>query len=258
MTYLARILEEKKREVAELEREKPAQRYQELQSSLEATRDFGAAIARRGGGLRLIAEIKKASPSRGLIVQDFDPVTMAHGYAELGAAAFSVLTDRLFFQGSIDYLQQVSRSFPLPVLRKDFIIDELQIFESRLIGADAILLIVAALDPTQLGDYLQLADALGLYALVEVHDGHELAIAIEKGAAIIGINNRNLKDFSVDLHASVALRPLIPSAVVAVAESGMKTAMDIALIERASFDAVLIGEGLHTSPELHEIIWSKP
>jgi len=256
MSYLSRILEEKTREVAELQKEMPAQRYDELQGSLEPVRDFRAAVARQGGGLRLIAEIKKASPSRGLIVKDFDPFAMAQSYAGLGAAAFSVLTDRLFFQGSIDYLQQVKRSFSLPVLRKEFIIDESQIFESRLAGADAVLLIVAALEPVQLGDYLQLAATLGLHVLVEVHDCQELDIAIEQGATIIGVNNRNLKDFSVDLHASVALRPHIPPGVIAVAESGMKTVADIALIEQASFDAVLIGEGLHSCPELRDITWS--
>jgi len=256
MTYLSRILEEKKREVVALKREQPSRRYQELQASLAPTRDFADAIKRTDGGLRLIAEIKKASPSRGLIVHDFEPVGMAHRYAELGASAFSVLTDQLFFQGSTAYLQQVSRSSSLPVLRKDFIIDELQIFESRLIGADAMLLIVAALDPVQLGDYIALAAELGLHLLVEVHERRELDIALEKGATIIGVNNRNLKDFSVDLHASAALRPSIPDGVIAVAESGMKTAADIALIERAAFDAVLIGEGLHTSPALCELTWS--
>ena len=256
MTYLSRILEEKKREVGLLRQEKPARRYQELQGSLQRTRDFTGALQRSDGGLRLIAEIKKASPSRGLIVADFDPVTIAHHYGELGAAAYSVLTDQLFFQGSIDYLQLVSLSFPLPVLRKDFIIDESQIFQSRLIGADAILLIVAALDPSQLGDYLQLAASIGLHVLVEVHDRKELDRAIEKGAPIIGINNRDLKDFSLKLETSLSLRPFIPSDVISVSESGMKTSADIALIEQASFDAVLIGEGLHTSPELRQIIWS--
>ena len=256
MTYLTRILEEKKREIVELKREQPAARYRELQGALASTRDFTAAIRRSDRGLKLIAEIKKASPSRGLIVKDFDPVVMARRYGELGAAAYSVLTDRLFFQGSIDYLQQVSRLFPLPVLRKDFIVDESQIFESRLIGADAILLIVAALDPVQLGDYLQLASAIGLHVLVEVHDHSELEVAVERGAAIIGINNRNLKDFSVDLQLSVTLRSSFPSGVIAVAESGLKTSADIALVETASFDAVLIGEGLHVSPELRDIIWS--
>ncbi len=256
MSYLDRILVEKKREVAELKKENPVHRYDGLQGSLGGTRDFRHALLRTGGGLRLIAEIKKASPSRGIIVKDFNPLAMASGYAALGASALSVLTDRLFFQGSIDYLQQVSQSFSLPVLRKDFIIDELQIVESRLIGADAILLIVAALEPVQLGDYLKVAASLDLHVLVEVHDREELEIAIAQGASIIGVNNRNLKDFSVDLHASAALRPFIPEGVVAVAESGMKTAADIALIEQASFDAVLIGEGLHTSPELLAITWS--
>ncbi len=256
MSYLSRILEHKKLEAGELQKERPEQRYMELQGSLAATRDFTAALRRRDGGVRLIAEIKKASPSRGLIVNDFDPVAIARRYGELGAAAYSVLTDRLFFQGSNDYLQLVSRSFSLPVLRKEFIIDELQIFESRLIGADAILLIVAALEPSQLADYLQLAAAIGLHVLVEVHDRRELDTALEYGTPIIGVNNRNLKDFSLNLETSLSLRPFIPSDVVAVSESGMKSAADIALVGAASFDAVLIGEGLHTSAELRGLTWS--
>ena len=256
MSYLVRILEEKREEVKELQKERPAARYEELQASLVPTRDFTAALLRREGGLKLIAEIKRASPSRGLIVADFDPVAIARRYGEIGASAYSVLTDRLFFQGSIEYLQLVSRSFSLPVLRKEFIIDESQIFQSRLIGADAILLIVAALEPSQLADYLQLAASIGLHVLVEVHDRKELDLAIEKGAAVIGINNRDLNDFSLKLETSLSLRPFIPSDVIAVSESGMKSPADIALIEQASFDAVLIGEGLHTSPELRQITWS--
>jgi indole-3-glycerol phosphate synthase len=258
MTYLTRILEEKKREIEELKKEKPLQRYNAMQGSLAVCRDFTAALKGDEAGVRLIAEVKKASPSRGLIVSDFDPVVIAGRYLELGASAFSVLTDRMFFQGSDEYLQQVSRSFSLPVLRKDFIIDESQIFHSRLIGADAILLIVAALDRSQLGDYLQVAAGIGLHVLVEVHDHKELDLALETGASIIGVNNRNLKDFSVDLKTSVELRPFIPKEVVAVSESGMKTAADIALIQQASFDAVLIGEGLHISPELSALTWLRP
>jgi indole-3-glycerol phosphate synthase len=258
MTYLTRILEEKKREVEELKKERPLQRYTAALTSLASCRDFTSAL--RGGavGLRLIAEIKKASPSRGLIVTDFDPLVIAERYRDLGASAFSVLTDRMFFQGSDDYLQMVSRTFPLPVLRKDFIIDESQIYHSRLIGADAILLIVAALDRSQLHDYLQVASGVGLHVLVEVHDHKELDLALEAGSSIIGVNNRNLKDFSVDLQTSVTLRASIPAGVVAVSESGMKTAADIALIQQASFDAVLIGEGLHTSPELGALTWLRP
>jgi len=258
MTYLQRILDEKRGEVAELKKQKPLQRYLELQGTLQPCRDFRGSLNGSGEGIRLIAEIKKASPSRGVIVRDFDPVAIARRYYELGASAFSVLTDRLFFQGSSDYLRAVRAEFPLPVLRKDFIIDEHQIFESRLIGADAILLIVAALDARQLADYLQLAAETGLAALVEVHDRRELDSAAEAGAGIIGVNNRNLKDFSVSLDRSVELRRHFPEGVTAVAESGLKTAADIALLCEASFDAVLIGEGLHVSPELHSVAWRKP
>ncbi|NTU86990.1 MAG: indole-3-glycerol phosphate synthase TrpC [Chlorobiaceae bacterium] len=258
MTYLQRILDEKRGEVAELKQQKPLQRYLELQGTLQPCRDFTGNLKRSDDGIRLIAEIKKASPSRGIIVHDFDPVAIARRYFELGASAFSVLTDRLFFQGSNDYLRAVKKEFSLPVLRKDFIIDEHQIYESRLIGADAILLIVAALDAMQLTDYLQLAAETGLAALVEVHDRRELDTAAVAGARIIGVNNRNLKDFSVSLDTSVELRRHFPEGVTAVAESGLKSAADIALIREASFDAVLIGEGLHVSTELHSVAWQKP
>jgi indole-3-glycerol phosphate synthase len=254
MTYLDRILEEKQREVLELKKEKPQQRYEEFCGSLGAVRDFRSAITGHGK-LRLIAEVKKASPSRGVIVEDFDPKRIAGRYLEQGAAAFSVLTDRMFFQGSDDYLMQVRQAYPLPVLRKDFIVDESQIFHSRLIGADAILLIVAALERNQLADYLQIAAGLGLHALVEVHDRRELDTAADCGAGIIGVNNRDLRDFTVRLETSVSLRPFIPPGAVAVSESGVKSRADIELLGNASFDALLIGEGLHTSPELRDITW---
>ncbi|NTW56174.1 MAG: indole-3-glycerol phosphate synthase TrpC [Chlorobiaceae bacterium] len=255
MTYLTRILEEKQREVQELKKENPFRRYEELRGSLGPARDFKGAITGGNGSIRLIAEVKKASPSRGVIVEDFDPVAIAGRYMELGAAAFSVLTDRMFFQGSDDYLMMVWNTYPLPILRKDFIVDESQIFHSRLIGADAILLIVAALDKPRLADYLQTARGIGLHALVEVHDREELDTALECGAGIVGVNNRDLRDFTVRLETSLNLRPFIPSGIVAVSESGMKSAADIARLREASFDAVLIGEGLHTSPELREITW---
>lgn len=258
MTYLAKILDEKRHEVAELRKQRPQQRYEERKNDLSSCRDFAGNLKRTGENLRLIAEIKKASPSRGVIVHDFDPVDMARRYIGLGASAFSVLTDRLFFQGSIDYLETVKLQFHLPVIRKDFIIDERQIFESRLIGADAILLIVAALEASQLRDYLQLATEIGLAVLVEVHDRQELDTAAEAGAGIIGVNNRNLKDFSVSLDTAIDLRPYFPEGVIAVAESGLKSADDIQRIGQASFDAVLIGEGLHVSPELHNVTWQKP
>ncbi len=258
MTYLTRILETKAEEVAALRKERPGQRYREICRDLAPARDFLAAVTGSDKGIRLISEIKKASPSRGVLVEDFRPLELAAGYVALGASAFSVLTDRLYFQGSPDYLRAVSAAFPLPVLRKDFIIDETQIYDTRLMGADAALLIVAALDPVQLRDYLQLFGELGLHALVEVHDRHELDTAIEQGARIVGVNNRDLRDFTVDLQTSVQLRAAMPDDVVAVAESGLKSKADIVMMQEASFDAALIGEGLLISDELKQFSWQKP
>jgi indole-3-glycerol phosphate synthase len=258
MTWLTKILETKAEEVAELRRSAPGLRYREACRDLAPARDFRAALTSLDGGVRLISEIKKASPSRGVLVEDFRPLELAAEYVALGASAFSVLTDRNYFQGSPDYLTAVAKAFPLPVLRKDFIIDESQIYETRLIGADAALLIVAALDPLQLRDYLQLFAELGLHALVEVHDRNELDIAIEQGSGIIGVNNRDLRDFTVDLQTSARLRAAMPDGVVAVAESGMKKAADIRLMQEAGFDAVLIGEGLLVSEELKSYGWQRP
>jgi indole-3-glycerol phosphate synthase len=257
MTVLAKILHTKAEEVAELRRSSPELRYRDVCRELRPTRDFRAAVTGRDGGIRLISEIKKASPSRGVLVEDFRPLELAAEYVALGASAFSVLTDRNYFQGSPDYLVAVSNAFPLPVLRKDFIVDESQIYDTRLMGADAALLIVAALDPLQLRDYLQLFAELGLHALVEVHDRDELDIAVEQGAGIIGVNNRDLRDFTVDLQTSVRLRTAMPDGVVAVAESGMKQAADIRLMQESGFDAVLIGEGMLTSRELKQFPWQR-
>jgi indole-3-glycerol phosphate synthase len=258
MTYLTRILEQKSLEVSELRKSRPDRRYFELQHELHPARDFYTGIKSAPEGIRLIAEIKKASPSRGVLVEDFRPLHLAQRYAEIGAAAFSVLTDRKFFQGSPDYLMEVRSRFPLPVLRKDFIIDESQIYETRLMGADAALLIVAALSPVQLRDYLLLFEELGLHALVEVHDLRELETALEQGSKMVGVNNRDLRDFSVDLQTSVQLRSCMPEGILAVAESGLKSAADIGLMRQASFDAVLIGEGLLISSELCQFTWQRP
>jgi indole-3-glycerol phosphate synthase len=257
MTYLTRILETKSGEVGELRRTEPERRYHELRRELPSPKDFYGSLRGLDGGIRLIAEIKKASPSRGVLVEDFRPLEIAGQYSGIGASAFSVLTDRHYFQGSPDYLQAVSQSFDLPVLRKDFIIDESQIYETRLIGADAALLIVAALDPLQMRDYLQLFEELGLHALVEVHDRKELDTALEQGARIIGVNNRDLRDFTVDLQTSVRLRAAMPDGVLAVAESGMKRIEDIQMMQDAAFDAVLIGEGLLVSEELRSFAWQQ-
>jgi indole-3-glycerol phosphate synthase len=257
MTYLTRILETKAGEVAELRKQEPERRYREVSAELPAPRDFRAAITSRNGGISLIAEVKKASPSRGVLVEDFRPLEIAERYVAIGASAFSVLTDRQYFQGSPDYLKAVRQAFSIPVLRKEFIIDESQIFETRLMGADAALLIVAALEPSQLRDYLHLFRELGLHALVEVHDRRELDIAIEQGSGIVGINNRDLRDFTVDLMTSVNLKREFPDGVRSVAESGMKRREDILLMQKAGFDAVLIGEGLLTSEELRQFSWGQ-
>ncbi|MCW8796425.1 MAG: indole-3-glycerol phosphate synthase TrpC [Chlorobium sp.] len=255
-TYLTKILDYKSSEVDQLKQQDPASRYRDAAPDLMPTRDFAGALKNDQGTVKLIAEVKKASPSRGVMVEDFNPLDIARRYARIGASAFSVLTDRHFFQGSNQYLQQVSASFDLPVLRKDFIIDESQIYEARLIGADAILLIVTALDAFRLKDYLQLAAGIGLDVLVEVHDRSELDCALDAGATVVGVNNRNLKDFSVSLDTSLLLRPAIPDDVISVAESGLKKISDVSLMQDASFDAVLIGEGL-LSPELQQFTWTR-
>ncbi len=249
---LRKILDTKSAEVGLLKTHNLKEQYRELSSQLPPTRRFLATLRRPSGSpLRLIAELKKASPSRGTMVDNFNPTHLAESYRSIGACAYSVLTDEQFFQGKADYLSHVKMMFPLPVLRKDFIIDECQVYESRLIGADAILLIVAALSRLQLQELMFLAHSLELEVLVEVHCETELQVALDSGAKLIGINNRNLMDFSVDLHTSLKLKPLIPAGVVTVSESGIKTQDDLQLIDSAGFDAVLIGEGLLNQERLN-------
>ncbi len=202
----------------------------------------------------LIAEIKKASPSAGVICDDFDPVRIAREYKAAGAAALSVLTDEKFFQGRLEYLQQVRDSVKLPLLRKDFIIEELQIYESVAAGADAILLIVAILDDERLKRFLDLAKELRVAALVEVHDETELGRAVAAGAEIIGINNRDLKTFTVDLSTAERLTAIIcsqsptsNSRPLIVAESGIHTAADVARLRACGVNAILVGESLMRS-----------
>jgi len=204
--------------------------------------DFRQALA--GSGLAVIAEIKKASPSAGIIVEDFTPVTYAEAYSQGGANAISVLTDQQYFQGSPVFLQQIRATTKLPVLRKDFIISPIQIYEARALGADSFLLITAILSQEELADMLQLGRELGMEALVEVHDEAELTMAIEAGAGIIGVNNRNLHTFEVNLTTAVNLYPLIPTDTVTVAESGIRNPENAHRLRNTGFDAVLVGESL--------------
>lgn len=208
---------------------------------------FEAAIKK--DDIAFICEVKKASPSKGVIAEDFPYLEIATDYEAAGADAVSVLTEPEFFKGSDDYLSEIREKVGLPLLRKDFILDEYQIYESKLLGADAILLICALLDTQTIRRFLEICDLLGLSALVEAHDAEEAHAAVNAGARIIGVNNRDLKTFKVDIQNAVRLRPIVPDNILFVAESGIKTAADIALLRNAGVDAVLIGETLMRNPD---------
>lgn len=211
------------------------------------------ASAIKGKKVKLIAEVKKASPSRGLIRPDFDPVKIALIYAEHGAAAISVLTESKYFQGSLDYLQSIKFGLGtrrLPLIRKDFIFHPYQVYEARAYGADSLLLIASLFDTFSLKDLLGFARHLSMDCLVEVHDEADLQKAIDCGAGIIGINNRDLRTFKVDMAVTRRLRPLIPADRLVVSESGIQSARDIAEMQELKVNAVLIGEALMASPDI--------
>lgn len=199
--------------------------------------------------INFICEVKRASPSKGLIAADFPYLQIAKDYEKAGAAAISVLTEPDYFLGSNDYLSQIQRTVSIPVLRKDFTVDAYQIYEAKTIGASAVLLICALLDKQTLREYSSICNELGLSALMEAHDEREIESALAAGARIIGVNNRNLKDFTVDIHNSTALRKLVPENIIFVAESGIQTALDINLLRQANVNGVLIGESLMRSPD---------
>lgn len=217
----------------------------EAEALPQVNRGFGQALKKQG--LSFICEVKKASPSKGLIAKNFNPVLQARAYEKADAAAVSCLTEPQYFLGSNEYLKTISQSISLPVLRKDFTVHEAQIYEAKLIGADAVLLITALLDEERLKEYLTIAQNVGLDVLTEVHDEAELETALNAGAEIIGVNNRNLRDFTVDLTTSLRLKKLVPPGITFVAESGIKTRADTAQLEAAGADAVLIGETLMKS-----------
>jgi indole-3-glycerol phosphate synthase len=212
-------------------------------------RGFAAAL-RDAAVVRLLAEVKRRSPSAGDIRPGADPVDVAREYEAGGAAALSVLTDREFFGGRLDFLVDVRREVPLPVLRKDFIVDPLQVYEARAAGADAILLIVRILTDRQLADLHGLATELGMDVLVEVHDAEELERAMAVGSTLVGVNNRDLSRFVTDLGISLALAPSVPPQVTLVAESGIRTADDVDRLGAAGFDAILVGESLMRQGDL--------
>ena len=213
---------------------------------VEPPRGFMQALL-NSSGIAVIAEVKKASPSKGVICPDFDPGAIASSYEEGGAEAVSVLTDEKFFQGALDYIPLVRQTVKLPVIRKDFIIHELQIQQAGKYGADAILLIAAILDQEQIKDFLQMSAELGMDVLVEVHDEKELEKSLAAGSRLIGINNRDLRDFSVDLDTTLRLRKEMPASIPVVSESGIKDHEDMKMLQDHGITAALIGETLMRS-----------
>lgn len=247
---LDQIVSHNRQELEYKKRSLPLAEVQRLASGQPPALDLAAAL--RGDGIKLIAEVKKASPSRGVIRHDFDPVEIARIYADNGAAAISVLTEAKHFQGSLDHLKDIRKALSnkLPLLRKDFIFDSYQVYESRAYGADGLLLIVAILEPEKLQELLRISRELKMNCLVEVHNEAEVEIALKSEARIIGINNRDLTTFNVDIAITERLRPLIPPDRIVVSESGIKERADIEKLSQLGVDAVLIGESLMSAPDI--------
>lgn len=233
---------------------KSLEKIKEQVEKLEITRDFSFEAALKDDSIAIISEVKRASPSKGLIAEDFDYLNIAKEYEEAGVSAISVLTEPYFFQGSDNILKEISENVKTPILRKDFTISPYMIYEAKLIGASAILLIVSILDDNQLKEYLELADELGLSSIVETHDEKEIERALNAGARIIGVNNRNLKDFTVDIHNSVNLRKNVPEDIIFISESGIKTPEDVRILKENNVDGVLIGETLMRSDDKKTLI----
>ncbi len=260
MSILHRILERTRAELVLRKARRPLPELQSACAGLPAPRDFCAAVRRAGGSprragpIRVIAEVKKGSPSRGVIREDFVPAELAQAYEKAGAHAVSVLTDGPFFHGSLEDLAAVRVAVSLPILRKDFHVDPYQLWEARAAGADAVLLIAAALTDAALRDLLGLCRSLALAALVEVHTGDELARARAAGATLIGINNRDLRSFQVSLGTTFGLLPGVPAEAILVSESGISRPEDARALAEAGVDAILVGEGLLRHADVGEAL----
>src|SRR5579871_2840105 len=253
MSILQKIAGTKREEVARLKQARGLASLKEGAQNQAPPRDFLKAV-HRPGKLSLIAELKKASPSRGVLREDFQIEPLAKAYAKAGAQVLSVLTDVSYFQGDLSYLKKAKEASGLPVLRKDFIIDEHQVYEAREAGADAILLIAAMMPPAQLKELKAVADQLSMASLVEVHDKRELEVALRAGTKLLGINNRNLNDFSVSLQTSLDLMKKCPKGLPVVSESGIFTREDCLLLKREGASAVLVGEAFMTSPDVEAAV----
>ena len=248
---LNRILEVKRAEIAAAQRQKPQASIEAEALAQTAPRNFLGAIQAKiaAGKAAVIAEIKKASPSKGVIREDFRPAEIAASYASHGAACLSVLTDEQFFQGSADYLKAARSACDIPVLRKDFMIDPYQVYEARAMGADCILLIAAALNLAQMRELEDVAHNLGMSVLVEVHNGEELEQAVQLQTPLLGINNRNLRTFDVTLDTTLSLLPRIPAGKTVVTESGIFTPEDVKLMRDHAVHTFLVGEAFMRQPD---------
>jgi indole-3-glycerol phosphate synthase len=257
---LDKIVAVKREEIAAAKKKSPLEAVRFDAESRVLTRDFVGALRAKidAGAAAVIAEVKKASPSKGVLRADFIPADIAQSYAEgdgqVSAACLSVLTDRQFFQGGVDYLKQARASCELPVLRKDFIVDPYQVYESRAMGADAILLIAACLDDAQMRDYEAIAAGLGMAVLVEAHDGAELERALKLRTPLIGINNRNLRSFEVSVQTTLDLRDQVPADRLLVTESGIATRDEVARLRAAGVHAFLVGETFMRADEPGEAL----
>jgi indole-3-glycerol phosphate synthase len=248
-TILERIVASKKVEIAATMASAPEALLEQMLPAAPPVRDFLGAL-RASGNIRIIAEVKKASPSAGVIRHDFDPVAIARIYEAHGAACISVLTDKPFFQGELGFLTAVRSAVEAPVLRKDFILTRYQILEARLAGADAVLLIAEILTPSELKRLLQEARALGMEALVELHDAENLPAVLESGASIIGVNNRDLRTFETRLELTIELAKSIPTDRCLVSESGLRTHEDVERLQAAGVRAILVGESLMRASDI--------
>ena len=251
---LEKIVAKTEERLVESKRNKSLDQLKEEISKLDINDEFPFKKALKDPEIAIIAEVKKASPSKGLIAEDFDYIKIAKDYEQAGASAISVLTEPYFFKGSNDYLKEIAENVAIPILRKDFTIDEYMIWEAKSLGASAILLIVSILEDVQLKRYLDLAHDLGLSAIVETHDANEIRTAIDAGAEIIGVNNRNLADFTVDIENSINLRRVVSDDIIFISESGIKTAEDVRRLKENNVDAVLIGETLMRSNDKKAMI----
>jgi indole-3-glycerol phosphate synthase len=248
-TILDKIVATKHGEIEQAKSARPERELLARLSSAPAVRNFFTPLA-AGGPIQLIAEVKKASPSAGVIRADFDPVSIAETYAAHGAACISVLTDEPYFQGRLEYLTAIRNAVDCPLLRKDFILDSYQIVEARVAGADAILLIAECLDDCNLRKLYNETIELGMTPLVELYDAANLPRVLDAGATLIGVNNRNLHTFTVDLDHAIRLREQVPGECVMVAESGIKTHSDVERLAAAGVDAILVGESLMREPDI--------